>query len=169
MNEDKRREIAQLWAVAEMYYTLATTAKSHLDPTELKMTVDDFKKGCEGKSYLYKHTSLLYTVAHLTSGAIRLYSIEQRLNSERWKKYDAIKKLGKDKEVKKELEENIDGVIHFLLRHGVVHSETERNKKKAFEAMYDFFLTLSYELIFQAMAAARQSIKNDLDAKCLLQ
>jgi hypothetical protein len=167
MNEDKRREIAQLWAVAERYYPLATDAKSHLDPTELKMTVGEFADKCRDQSYLDKHTSLLYAVAHLTSGAIRLYSIEQRLNSKRWVKYKEINNSSNNEEkIKKELEDNIDSLIHFLLRHEVAHAEPETNK--GYIAMYNFYRTLSYESVFQAMAAARQSIKNELETKGFL-
>jgi hypothetical protein len=168
MNEDERREIAQLWAVAEMYYTLATDAKSHLVPTELKMTVGEFAERCKNRSYLDEHTPLLFTVAHLASCAVRLHSIEEKLNSKRWQEYWKIATSKDQERIKQELKNNIDSFIHFLMRHGVAHSESERKNsryKKAFKVMYDFYLTLSYESVLQAMAAARQSIKNELEAR----
>ena len=81
------------------------------------------------------------------------------------KKYNDISKLGKE-EVKKKLEDNRDSLIHFLLRHEVAHAEPENNK--VYIAMYNFYRTLSYESVFQAMAAARQSIRNELETKGFL-
>ena len=175
MIKDPQREINQLWAVAEMYHTLATNAKSHLDPTELKMTIGEFAENCKSQSYLDKHTPLLYAVAHLASCAVRLNSIEEGIRSQRWNKYREIAKPPADEgKIKQELNKNIDSLIHFLLRHKVAHSDSEmdrknKEQKKVYNAMYCFYLDLSYESIFQAMAMVIQSIKNDLDARCLLQ
>jgi flagellar biosynthesis regulator FlaF len=166
MDDDKRREIAQLWTVAQMYYDLAIKEKSLVDPTELKMTIGEFAENCKEKSYLDKHKPLLYAVAHLTSGAVRLYPIEYRLESERWKVYQCIDNINNDEEkVKKELKDNVNSLIHFLLRHEVVHAEPENKKYKT---MFDFFLTLRFETVFQAMANVRQFIRNELETKGFL-
>ena len=149
-----------------MYHDLAVSEKGRLDHKQLQMTVREFASRCKDASYLANNTPLLYTVAHLASSAVRLYSIEELLRSARWQKYWQIANLPDQQQIKLELKTHVDNLVHYLLRHGVAHSESEWQHlrlKNAFETMYDFYLDLEFHSLFRSMAAVRQAIKSEIN------
>ena len=136
---DPKREIDQLRLVAEMYYKLAEKLKSHLDVAMLNMTIREFSDCCKNTSYLHRNTALLHAIAHLSSSAIRLYSIEEirRSLSIRWKEYDRIRNLTDKHQVKHAMISQMNSLIHFLLRHMVCHSESEWKRFKKYKIAYE--------------------------------
>ena len=60
---DRKRQIGQLWLVAEMYYGLAVSEKNTLDPSQLQMTVQQFAEKCKDPAYLENNRPLLNAIA----------------------------------------------------------------------------------------------------------
>ncbi len=168
MSMDPQRQIDQLWIVAKMYHELALNLKSHMDVAPLQLTVREFAEHCKDLSYLHKNIALLYASAHLSSSAIRLYSIEEvrKSKSIRWTEYDRIRKMTDKHQVEQDVKTQTDSLVHFLLRHMVAHSEFEwkrfKQYKIAYEAMHDIYFDLDYNTIFAAMSTVIERIKKEL-------
>ena len=168
MNTVTKRQIQQLWTVAQMYHELAVSSNSHVDEAQLRLKIGEFAQHCEDPSYLRQNTALLYASAHLASSAIRLYSIDEVLKgqSKRWSEYDRIRNLADKKAVKQDLVSELDSLVHFLLRHMVAHSESEWKRYKkykiAYETMRGVYLNLDYKTIFATMNILVKSVGNEL-------
>jgi hypothetical protein len=168
MNQDTIRELTQLWFVSEKYFELALSEKDRIPQAALKWTVKILADKCKEQSELSRNKNLIYFVAHLNSCAVRLYSIEENLRSDRWVRYDTLKKCKDEGKIRHEIEQNLAVYIHFLLRHMVAHSESERARHKnkkfriAFDAMYDIFFALDFDSILKSTDVLIGSIKNDL-------
>jgi len=171
MNQDTIRELTQLWFVSEKYFELALSEKNKIPQTAMKWTVKILADKCKDPSELSKYKHLIYFAAHLNSCAVRLYSIEENLKSERWNCYDKLKKCNDGRRIQQEIVQNLAVYIHFLLRHVVAHSESERTRYKkfrlAFEAMYGIFLDLDFDSILKSMDGSIRSIRNDLTNLCI--
>lgn len=165
---DQTRQINQLCIVAKMYHELAEDLKSQLDFTILKLKIRDFADQCKDVSYLHKNIPLIHAVAHLSSSAIRLYSIDEIRKSQsiRWKEYDRIRKIEDKNQVKQEINNRIDNFIHFLLRHMVAHSESEwkrfKDYRNAYEAMKELYLELDYRTIFLSYNNTIKAVNKEL-------
>jgi hypothetical protein len=166
MNQDAIRELRQLWFVSEKYFELALSEKDKIPETALNWTVKTLADKCKDPSELVKNKNLLYFAAHLMSCAVRLYSIEENLKSGRWSCYNKIINCKDVPKIHHEIVQNLAIYIHFLLRHMVAHSESERSRRKefkiAFEAMYGIYLDLDFSSILKSVDALIKSIRNDL-------
>lgn len=160
MEPKVRREINQLWLVAQEFYNVAISKKNTLPVGLLAMTVREFSRKCQDRTYLNQNMGLLIACANLASSAIRLYSIDecQKCNSKRWSKYHGIFGHPDHEKAKRDILNNLDLIIHFLLRHTVAHSEDEwkdnkqyEKKKIGFESLEQVYLDLTYEKIFSSM------------------
>jgi hypothetical protein len=171
MNQETKRELRQLWFVSEKYFELALREKDKIPQTTLKWTVKILADKCKDSAELSKNKNLIYFVAHLNSCAVRLYSIDENLKLDRWNCYDKLKRCNDGGRIRHEIVQNLAVYIHFLLRHMVAHSESERTRHKnfreAFEAMYDIFFDLDIDNILKSMDALRSSIRNDLTNLCI--
>jgi hypothetical protein len=171
MNQETIREIRQLWFISEKYFELALSEKDKIPDAALKWTVKTLADKCKDPSELSKNKNLIYFVAHLNSCAVRLYSIEENLKSGRWNCYDKLKKCNDGGRIRQEIVQNLPAYIHFLLRHMVAHSESERTRHKrfriAFEAMYGIFFDLDFYSVLKSMDALTRSIRNDLTNLCI--
>ena len=165
---DQTRQINQLYIVAKTYHELAEDLKSQLDFTILQLKIRDFADQCKDVSYLHKNIPLIHAVAHLSSSAIRLYSIDEirKSHSIRWKEYDRIRKIEDKNQVKQEINNRIDNFIHFLLRHMVAHSESEwkrfKDYRNAYEAMKELYLELDYRTIFLSYNNTIKALNKEL-------
>jgi hypothetical protein len=150
---------------------LALSEKDKIPQTALKWTVKILADKCKDPSELSKNKNLINFAAHLNSCAVRLYSIEENLKSDRWSRYDKLKKSKDGRRIRDEILQNLPVYIHFLLRHMVAHSESERKRYKsfrtAFEAMYGIFFDLDFDSILKSMDALIRSIRNDLTNLCI--
>jgi hypothetical protein len=166
MNQETIREIRQLWFISEKYFELALSEKDKIPQDALKWTVKILADKCKDPLELSKNKNLIYCVAHLNSCAVRLYSIDENLKSARWNCYDKLKKCNDGGRIRQEIVQNLAVYIHFLLRHMVAHSESERTRYKKFripfEAMYGIFFDLDFDSILKSMIALTKSIRNDL-------
>jgi hypothetical protein len=166
MDEEIKREIKQLWFISEKYFGLALSEKDKIPQPDLEWTVRFLADKCKDPSELSKNKNLIYFVAHLNSCAVRLYSIDENVKSERWKDYNKLKDCKDGGKIQQEIKQNLAIYIHFLLRHMVAHSESEWKKYKkfreAFETMYDIFFDLDFESIFKSMDTLIRSIRNEL-------
>jgi hypothetical protein len=162
MDQETIRELRQLWFVSKKYFELALSEKDEIPQTALKWTVKILADKCKDQSELAKNQNLIYFVAHLNSCAVRLYSIDENLKSTRWNYYQKLTKYNDAGRIRDEILQNLAVCIHFLLRHGVAHSESERKRNTAFEAMYKIFFDLEFDSIFRSMNALIESIGNDL-------
>ena len=166
MNEDIKREIVQLWFISEMYFNLALNEKTKIPNSDLNLTIDIIADRFNDIKELKKYINLIFSIAHLTSSAVRLFSIDENIKTDRWHIYNKIKKLDEVPKIKKEINENLNSIIHFLLRHAVARSESERLRRDksriAFDAMYDAYLKLDFESIFKSMNYVRKSIMNEI-------
>jgi hypothetical protein len=170
MNQETIREIRQLWFISEKYLELALAERHKIPQTALKWTVKILANKCSDPLELSKNKNLIYFAAHLNSCAVRLYSIDENLKSDRWNRYDRLKHCNDGRRIRQEIVQNLAVYIHFLLRHMVAHSESERTRYKkfrvAFEAMYGIFLDLDFDSILKSMDALIRSIRNDLTNLC---
>jgi hypothetical protein len=171
MNQETKRELTQLLFVSEKYFQLALSEKDKIPQTDLKWTVKILADKCKNPAELSKNKNLIYFAAHLNSCAVRLYSIDENLKSDRWNCYDKLKKCNDGRRIRHEIVQNLAVYIHFLLRHMVAHSESERTRYKkfrvAFEAMYGIFFDLDFDSILKSMDALKRSIRNDLTNLCI--
>lgn len=166
MSINLQRQIDQLWAVAKMYHGLAVRMQPKLT-AQLQLKVSEFADQCKDSSYLRKNVKLLRASAHLSSSAIRLYSIEEaKKSSVRWVEYDRIRNLKNWDQVELEVKAKIKNLVHFLLRHMTAHSEDEWKKFKgyriAYEAMKKVYFDLDYVTIFDAMSVVIGDVKTEL-------
>jgi hypothetical protein len=165
---DQSRQINQLCIVAKMYHELAEDLKSQLDVTILQLKIRDFADHCKDVSYLHKNIALIHAIAHLSSSAIRLYSIDEIRKSQsiRWSEYARIRQIKDKKLIKQEVGNQIDNLIHFLLRHMVAHSESEwkrfKKYKNAYEAMAELYFELDYCTIFSSYNDAIEAVNKEL-------
>lgn len=166
MNQEKIREIRQLWFTSEKYFELALSEKDKIPQIALKWTVRNLADKCKERSELSSNKNLIYFSAHLNSCAVRLYSIEENLKSDRWNRYDKLRNCDDMQRIRDEIMQNLAVYIHFLLRHMVAHSESEwkryRKFRTAFEVMYDIFFDLEFDSIFKSMDLLTRSLGNDL-------
>jgi len=105
MNEDIKREIEQLWFVSEMYFNLALNEKTKIPKSDLNLTIDIIADKFKDIKELKKNVNLFYSIAHLTSSAVRLFSIDENLKTDRWHIYNKIKNLDEVPRIKKEINE----------------------------------------------------------------
>ncbi len=165
---DQSREINQLFIVAKMYHELAKDLRSQLEDMILQLKIRQFAEYCKDISYLHNNITLIHAIAHLSSSAIRLYSIDEILKatSTRWSEYSRIRQIKDKNQVKKEVGNQIDNLIHFLLRHMVAHSESEwkrfKKYKNAYEAMSDLYFELDYLTIFTSYYCAIEAVSKEL-------
>ena len=166
MNEDIKREIEQLWFESEKYFSSALNEKSKIPKSDLNLTIDIIMDKIKDEEELRKKQNLFYSIARFKSSAVILCSIDENLKSDRWHIYNKIKNLDEVPKIKKEIKENLNNIIHFLLRDLSAHSEPERlardKFKIPFDAMYDVYLNLGFESIFESMNYVRKSIMNEI-------
>ena len=167
-SSDQSRQVNQLCIVAKMYHELAEDLKSQLDVMILQLKIREFADYCEDISQLHENIALIHAIAHLSSSAIRLYSIDEirKSKSKRWSEYARIRQIKNKIQVKEEVSNQIDTLIHFLLRHMVAHSESEWRRfnkyEIAYEAMAELYFELDYRTIFSSYNDAIEAVNKDL-------
>ena len=173
MDKDILRETTQLWRVANIYFDLALDQKKSIPTDFLKNSVGDIADKFESLEDVEKYQSLIYMTAHIMSCSVRLYSIDEILKTRRWNKYYNLINCKDSSKVEDKLKKDLDCFIHFLLRNMVAHSEEKRKKYKkyevAFEKMYEVYLNMDFDSIFNSIEKAMKNIQCELkfDSKAM--
>jgi Mg2+ and Co2+ transporter CorA len=159
--KNRKREIKQLWFMAKHYFSLSTRIKNKLNTAQLKLTPKDTAQTWNNQpkpsSNLKRFTLML---AHLSSCAIRLNTIDEILNSTRWQIYQQIKR---NKQLSiRILRKKSKNIIHCLLRHIVAHSEPSSKSKSQYIEMENYLQSLSLQQIYTKMNSVINSIRKEL-------
>lgn len=89
--DNVKREFEQLFFIADFYFELSKTEKENLTEEEINRSIHDWSLICENETNYKKIGPFLFFSAHLSSCAIRLYSIDETMRSDRWQSYENIK------------------------------------------------------------------------------
>lgn len=139
LDQNDKRELLQLWYVAD-YYMRA--AKSIYNEDSLNISIKDFSDKCKSLSEIERVSSTILCIAHLDSAAARMWSIDEKLQSEEGMRSSMsiynnnIKKYIMDNKriddfttCKANLKKYMDETIHLVLRNLISHGELENSMK----------------------------------------
>lgn len=164
MQSEEERELRQLWFVSKMYFEKAQSIE--VPKKDLQLTVKRFADICKEDKGLRNHRDLICASAHLDSCAVRLYAIDECIDSERYKNYKKIRECKNEKNIRFFFE-SIEHYIHFLIRHMVAHCESKRldfpKYRAAYNVMYDIYLDLQYCFVFEKLEKTMELIKGDIN------
>jgi hypothetical protein len=161
MKDKYQREITQLWWVAELYSKMAEKTKNKLKKKELQTTVKEHADRCNNISDINGTDKwLMLLTAHLTSCAVRLCTIDDIMHSDRQRFY---KQLVKDNELEdSSLRNNLDKIVHYLLRHNVAHPEDWSKRKMQYGKMQTTFMNLTIYELYDNMRVIRNAIIDEI-------
>jgi hypothetical protein len=168
ITEDHKREITELWIVAQNYLRLAKEEKDKFDVGLLK------KKTTELENKDRFDENFIMSSAHLASCAIRLCTIDDKLkdieipeNSSSL--YEKRNNFCDDtpESMKKKMK-----TLHFIMRNNVAHLE-EHNKRKSeknrnYLHLQAFLYKLPRQALFDQMEIIRNAIYESLKKNALL-
>jgi len=170
MEKEHKREIVQLWWVANHYFDLAekVISDNKLTTTDLQIKVKELAEKCQSLSDIENNatnSALMEINAHLGSCAVRLNTIDEILGksyiSIRWYFYHGLVEK-KDKLQPYEITDNLNMIIHCLMRHNVAHREDPPGDQ-AYETMRDTFNQLNIEELFENIRRVKKNIKADIE------
>ncbi|MHC4489289.1 MAG: hypothetical protein ACYSW7_08970 [Planctomycetota bacterium] len=173
MTSEHEREIIQLWWVANHYLGLADAImirdKELLDKgNATRMKVEELADKCQSIPYIENNAinrALMEINAHLGSCAVRLNTIDEILGksyiSSRWYFYQGLVEK-KDKLQTYDITDNLNIIIHFLMRHNVAHREDPPGNQ-AYKTMRDTFNQLKIEELLNNMHCVKKDIKADIE------
>lgn len=153
------REIKQLWYAAQLYYSLLP---KDIDKNEMAKTVDQWSNESEISDNFYMAPLFIYS-CHLASCAIRLYSIDEKRNYQRYKDYqDGWENKQKGKRLF--TNPNTGRMIHCVLRNLIAHEEEngKNKKKRSYQELIRYYQGLHFYELQQGMREVITSIANDL-------
>jgi hypothetical protein len=167
MKKEHIREAIQLLWVANQYYDLAMKIKSDkkLTAKDLHITVNDLADKCQSISDINNQIALLMKInAHLGSCAVRLNTIDEILGrsytSSRWFFYKGLLDK-KDKLQASDIVDNLNIIIHCLMRHNIAHREDPPGNP-AYKKMRESFNRLSIGKLLCNMRHVKEDIEADL-------
>ena len=154
------REIKQLWYAAKLYYFLLP---KDVDKSEIAKTVGQWSKECESANDFHTKPLFVYS-CHLASCAIRLYSIDEKINNRRYEDYKDWWK-NKQKGQKFFTAKNTGRIIHCVLRNLIAHDEEkskDNQNKRSYKELQDYYHSLHFHELHQGMLEVIESIELDL-------
>lgn len=158
--DKETREIIQLWHAARIYYSLLP---NDIASAVMGKTIGNWSVECESLNDFYNKP--LFTFAcHLDSCAIRLYSIDEKRNHQRYKDYQdwwQNKQKGRIHFFKK----NTGRIIHCVLRNKVGHDECkgkDKEGKRSYQELESYYNSLTFQELFDGMKDVINSIALDL-------
>jgi hypothetical protein len=152
MNLKNKREIRQLLIVAKYYFILAKRQVRKITKEDLRKTPRIF----ESEDFQKKSSkSLLLFTAHLGSCAVRMTTIDELLQSDRWKYYKDIK----DKKIQPD-DDNIRKFIHHLMRHNIGHNESYRSKD--FKEIREYFNRTTFEKMYEGINNVLKDMEKEI-------
>jgi len=154
------REIEQLWYSARLYYNLLPKG---IEDTEMRKTVGRWSAECE-KTEDFHELPLFTFSCHLTSCAIRLYSIDEKRKHQRFIDYsEAWRKA--DKATEFFCSAHTDRIIHCVLRNNVAHHELKGEEMSGdfqHEKLNAYYRRLTFHELHLGMQGVVKSIQQDL-------
>ena len=167
MAPEHKREILQLWCVANLYLDLSEKIISakKLAKKDLQITVKELADKCRSISDIKDAVAYLMEInAHLGSCAVRLNTIDEifgkSYTSSRWYFYQGLVEK-KDKLQAFDITDNLKTIIHCLMRHNVAHREDPPGNQ-AYKTMRDTFNQLKIEELLDNMHCVKKDIKADI-------
>jgi len=169
------REVRQLWHAVEEYFQ---QAKELRDANKNRLSQKSnriakfYEKGMPTDQYKKDLNILL---AHLSSAAVRLVTINERFKEDHnypiSPPYEQkLRNTKSQEQLKKALIARLDQYIHQMLRHNVAHVERSRagGNQTLWHARQEAIESLSVEQIFNAMAAVMAKFRKELVDKRIL-
>jgi len=166
MNDERKREIDQLWRISQHYFALSRRMRNRTPKSFLSKSIKIITQEISGAKTIDGglRCAMLLT-AHLGSCAVRLDTIEhilgKNISRTRLQKYDSL--IGeKENLTLQRLQGTENHIIHFLLRNNIGHYEPQAvSNNDAYNKAEEFFQALSIEQIFDSMEIVIKSIKDD--------
>lgn len=178
MTGDEKREINQLLIVACEYFDMAKKSKKEVSPIILSKKTKDYSD----QEKIDKET--IMTSAHLASSAIRLCTIDEKLDDKYQKNkkrgnltlrkelYDITKSKLRDKNMEVDkITEDIDKVLHFILRNNVAHIEADKKEDKQIVAhliLQEILLDCSLNDMYTKINMIKKDIEEDLKSLSII-
>jgi len=163
-----KREVKQLWCIANYYFCEAEKLKDNLQPNFFKQTISDISYNQSDTTIEMEITNEMKFSAHLGSCAIRLSTIEERLKSygKESKRNQIYAALGKLSDVSQEtIQKNTknNNIFHFFFRNIIAHKEPLGEGKKVYQAMETFFKAQNHNEIYSNISKSLKEIKDDIN------
>lgn len=172
--DDKKREIRQLWDMAELLFEMAEREFANVPPrnrnrTSKKLT-EAYQNGIPDKQNVSRRLSIVNTF--LSSAAIRLTTISeickkngvQILQDDYLGQHRQHRREDDKSKIKSDLENNVGNYIHVLLRDNIRHEERAEGKV-IYGVRQDIIEKLKVSQIYNLMQEVRQRFKKGL-VKC---
>jgi hypothetical protein len=172
--DGKKREIDELWFAASYYFSQACKRQKKSPKKWLKKTPKNISVPYRKPSaYTKQEKNLRIMTADLTSCAIRLFTIEERLeescggnNRVFPNKYlDNCKKLTTVADIETELKQKLDKYLHQILRDNTVHIEqstSKNNKINIYQARQNIIVDISYQKIYNLITKSFKTFEAKL-------
>jgi len=169
MKAEHKREIRQLWFVADHYLKTAKRYKNRLTNGDLSTTIGDIAKidqRFDESKFGGSERSIMLLNAHLASCAIRLSTIDEILGkhytSTRWDVYKGLKAKGNGLK-ESDIEDNLKNIAHCLLRHNTAHREKQPAGFNGWKSTMEKALQkVTIQKLHENMELVIQRIKNDI-------
>jgi len=126
------------------------------------MKVKDWSTECSQSDDFHNKPLFVFT-CHLTSCAMRLYSIDEKKQYQRYRNYQDW--WNNRQKGKKYFSSNNTGqIIHCVLRNLVAHSEDKckGTKKRSYVELMNYYNCLSFDDIYSGIGSVIKAIENDL-------
>jgi hypothetical protein len=159
-NRNKERELTQLWYGAKLYFNLLPI---NIEIKRLNLNIINWAKECKRHDSFYKDDLFIFS-SHLSSCAVRLYSIDEILNSKRFTNYyDYWKNKQKGKKYFNKSQTN--EIIHCVLRNLISHNEEEDkdNEKRSYKYLMRYYWKLTFLEIKSGILNVSNNIRSDLN------
>jgi hypothetical protein len=168
------REIRQLWHTAQTYFEeaqkLRKTNKGSLNQKTIRIA--EYYEDAIPREQRKRNLSIM--LAHLSSGAVRLCTIDERFKEDHncriTPQYDKDTKGLTKLRTKTTLLKNLDMYIHQMLRDNVGHVERSKSSGNQilWHARQEIIESLRIEEIFKAMANVMNTFSKELIDKRIL-
>jgi hypothetical protein len=128
--DDIKREVKQLWRIANYYFCEAKSLKENLQPDFLQQSIKEISDNQTDTSIEIDITKEMIFSSHLGSCAIRLATVEERLKScgkesKRNQIYSALRKLHDVSQETLGNNSKNSNIFHLFFRNIIAHKEPQ--------------------------------------------
>jgi hypothetical protein len=171
MTAEHKREIRQLWFIADHYLKTAKRNKNRLTNKDLSTTISNIAEigqRFDQSKFGGSERTIMLLNAHLASCAMRLTTIDEILGrhytSRRWKDYKDLISKGKKGTLKEcDIENCLEVIAHCLLRHNTAHREKQPAGFNDWKSTMEKALQkVTTKELYKNMELVIESIKNDI-------
>lgn len=168
-NDSDARETTQLLIMATRYFSLGKKEKEKITDEQILT-----KKASELSKEEHMRIDIMFTNAHLSSCAVRLCTIDEKLEDfcRKSKNNHRDLRCSKYKATKCEVENKIPfkkedivnkKILHFLLRHNIAHVEADKSPRwQRYKDFEEILITFSINEKYDAIGNIINDIKSDL-------